>query len=77
VLFYCRGSFSSRRGVNPGSISHHPAGIAHGPHPGAYEGSIGKRETNELAVMLDCYRPLEPTAAALGIEDPAYHESFV
>ena len=77
VLFYCRGNFSSRRGVNPGSISHHPAGIAHGPHPGAYEGSIGKRETNELAVMLDCYQPLEATEKALGIEDPGYHESFV
>src|SRR3712207_7776088 len=53
------------RGVGPGSISHHPAGIPHGPHPGAYEGSIGNRETEELAVMLDTERPLQPTALAL------------
>lgn len=77
ILFYCRGNFTSRRGVGPGSISHHPAGIAHGPHPGAYEASIGSRETTELAVMLDCYDPLEATPQALAVEDAAYHESFV
>lgn len=77
IIFYCRGNFTSRRGVQPGSISHHPAGIAHGPHPGAYEASIGARETNELAVMLDCYLPLMPTPAALEIEDAGYQESFV
>lgn len=75
-IFYCRGNFTSRKGVGPGSISHHPAGIAHGPHPGAYEESIGVHETTELAVMLDTYKPLTPTAAALAVEDPAYHESF-
>ncbi len=77
ILFYVRGEFTSRRGVGPGSISHHPAGVMHGPHPGAYEGSIGTRTTTELAVMLDCYRPLSATAAALAIEDPGYQESFV
>ena len=76
-LFYCRGNFTSRRGVGVGSVSHHPAGIPHGPHPGAYEGSIGARQTDELAVMLDTFRPLHPTAAALGVEDPEYHRSFV
>lgn len=76
-LFYCRGNFTSRRGVGPGSISFHPAGIPHGPHPGAYEGSVGHRETNELAVMLDCYERLIPTAAAMAIEDANYQESFV
>ena len=76
VLFYVRGEFTSRRGVGPGSISHHPAGIMHGPHPGAYEGSIGARSTSELAVMLDCYQPLSATPAALGVEDPGYQESF-
>jgi homogentisate 1,2-dioxygenase len=76
-LFYCRGNFTSRRGVGSGSISHHPAGVAHGPHPGAYEASIGHQETNELAVMLDCALPLEPTAQALEIEDPGYHGSFI
>ncbi|HET6346870.1 MAG TPA: homogentisate 1,2-dioxygenase [Myxococcota bacterium] len=75
-LFYCRGNFVSRRGVGPGSISHHPAGVTHGPHPGAYEGSIGHRETQELAVMLDTFRPLRPTAAALAVEDPGYQDSF-
>ena len=77
LLFYVRGEFTSRRGVGPGSISHHPAGVMHGPHPGAYESSIGARTTSELAVMLDCYQPLQATAAALGAEDPAYDESFV
>ena len=76
ILFYVRGEFTSRRGVGPGSISHHPAGVMHGPHPGAYERSIGVRTTNELAVMLDCYQPLTPTPDALGIEDPGYQESF-
>ena len=77
ILFYVRGNFTSRRGVGPGSISHHPSGIAHGPHPGAYEGSIGSKETNELAVMLDTYLPLSATPAALQIEDTAYQESFL
>jgi homogentisate 1,2-dioxygenase len=77
ILFYVSGQFTSRRGVGPGSISHHPAGVLHGPHPGAYEGSIGARSTEEVAVMLDCYQPLSATAAALDIEDPSYQESFV
>jgi homogentisate 1,2-dioxygenase len=76
-LFYCRGNFTSRRGVGPGSISHHPAGIPHGPHPGAYEASIGATGTDELAVMLDTYAPLTPTDTALEVEDPAYHDSFL
>ena len=75
-LFYAAGNFTSRKGVGPGSISHHPTGIPHGPHPGAYEASIGTRSTNELAVMLDTFKPLVPTAAALGVEDPTYHDSF-
>ena len=50
--------------------------MLHGPHPGAYEASIGTRRTDELAVMLDCERPLRATAAAIGVEDPAYDESF-
>ncbi len=76
-IFYCSGNFTSRKGVGPGSISHHPAGIPHGPHPGAYEKSIGATRTDELAVMLDTYQPLAPTAAALELEDPAYHDSFL
>jgi homogentisate 1,2-dioxygenase len=76
-LFYCRGNFTSRRGVGPGSVSHHPAGLPHGPHPGAYEASLGARATDELAVMLDTFRPLDPTALALTVEDPDYHASFL
>jgi homogentisate 1,2-dioxygenase len=77
VLFYSRGSFTSRRGVGPGSISHHPRGIPHGPHPGAYEGSIGQKHTDELAVMLDCAAPLTRSSLAETLEDPHYHGSFV
>lgn len=76
IIFYCRGNFTSRRGVGPGSISHHPAGIMHGPHPGAYEDSLGARTTDELAVMLDTYAPLHATEASRSVEDPGYHASF-
>jgi homogentisate 1,2-dioxygenase len=75
-IFYCRGEFTSRKGVGPGSISHHPAGILHGPHPGAYEASIGARQTSELAVMLDTFNPLSATDVALLVEDTGYHASF-
>jgi homogentisate 1,2-dioxygenase len=76
VLFYVRGDFGSRRGVEQGSLTLHPAGIAHGPHPGRYEGSIGKRHTDEVAVMLDCRRPLVSTELARSIEDAEYDDSF-
>lgn len=76
-LFYCKGNFTSRRGVGPGSISHHPVGIPHGPHPGAYEASIGHRETTETAVMIDTFSPMQTTAAAIAAEDPGYQDSFV
>lgn len=77
VILYLRGNFTSRRGVGPGCISLHPAGIAHGPHPGAYEASIGSTRTDELAVMIDTYDPLLPTAQALALEEPGYHESWM
>ena len=77
ILFYCDGNFTSRKGVGPGSISHHPMGVPHGPHPGAYERSIGTKETSELAVMIDTFLPLHTTAAALSDEDAAYHDSFI
>jgi homogentisate 1,2-dioxygenase len=76
VLFYANGEFSSRRGIGVGSLSHHPSGIAHGPHPGAYENPPPERFTEEVAVMLDCSAPLVATKAALGVEDAAYHASF-
>jgi homogentisate 1,2-dioxygenase len=76
IILYLRGNFTSRRGVGPGAISLHPAGIAHGPHPGAYEASIGSKRTDELAVMMDTYAPLIPTAQAASLEDTGYHESW-
>jgi homogentisate 1,2-dioxygenase len=76
VLFYANGAFGSRRGIGAGSLSHHPAGILHGPHPGAYESKPASDRTEELAVMLDCTRPLRPTADALSVEDAGYHRSF-
>jgi homogentisate 1,2-dioxygenase len=76
VLFYVEGNFTSRRGVGPGSVSFHPMGLMHGPHPGAYEASIGHRETTEMAVMMDTFKPLVPTQLAASIEDTGYQESF-
>ena len=76
VLFYANAAFGSRRGIGEGSLSHHPAGIPHGPHPGAYESSPGTTRTEEIAVMLDCSSPLRSTPAAEAVEDPEYHASF-
>jgi len=77
VLYYVEGDFMSRTGIDRGYISLHPAGIPHGPHPGTYEGSIGKTKTEELAVMVDTFRPLQVTAQALAIEHPDYHRSWL
>jgi homogentisate 1,2-dioxygenase len=76
VILYLRGNFTSRRGVGPGAISLHPAGVVHGPHPGAYEASIGSTRTDELAVMVDTSHPLVPTAQAANLEDARYHDSW-
>jgi homogentisate 1,2-dioxygenase len=76
ILFYVSGNFTSRRGVGPGSISHHPMGIPHGPHPGAYEASIGTARTDELAVMVDTFLPLRRTRQAAAVEDAGYMQSF-
>jgi homogentisate 1,2-dioxygenase len=76
VLFYANGAFGSRRGIGPGSLSHHPSGIPHGPHPGAYESAPGQTRTEELAVMLDCFAPLQATSEAGTVEDADYHASF-
>ncbi|HET9934725.1 MAG TPA: homogentisate 1,2-dioxygenase, partial [Polyangiaceae bacterium] len=76
VLFYANSAFGSRRGVGEGSISHHPAGILHGPHPGAYENVPTTHATEELAVMLDCMEPLRATPTARECEDAEYHGSF-
>ncbi len=76
LILYLRGNFTSRRGVGPGAISLHPAGVAHGPHPGAYEASIGTARTDELAVMIDTLRPLIPTHQSIPLEDEGYHSSW-
>jgi homogentisate 1,2-dioxygenase len=76
LLYYVDGDFMSRKHVTRGMITLHPAGIPHGPHPGAVEKSIGQKETKELAVMVDTFHPLKMTADALGIEDPNYIMSW-
>jgi len=76
VLYYVDGDFMSRKNVTRGMITLHPAGIPHGPHPGAVEKSIGKKETLELAVMVDTFHPLKLTKAALEIENPGYTMSW-
>lgn len=76
VLYYVEGNYKARRGIVSGSISLHPQGIAHGPHPGTVEASLGKEKTDELAVMCDTFRPLFPTKFALDIDDPHYPESW-
>jgi homogentisate 1,2-dioxygenase len=77
VLYYASSEFMSRKGIEFGSITLHPDGIPHGPHPGRAEASIGAKETNELAVMMDSFRPLKVAKPALAIEDPAYHKSWI
>ena len=77
VLFYVSKEFMSRKGIEFGSITHHPDGIPHGPHPGRYEASIGQKWTNELAVMMDSFRPLRVAKGAAKIEDPEYHKSWI
>jgi homogentisate 1,2-dioxygenase len=77
VLYYVDGDFMSRNDVKPGNISLHPAGIPHGPHPGAYERSIGKTETRELAVMVDTFKPLMVTDEAMKIADEKYYQSWL
>ncbi len=77
ILYYVEGNFTSRRGIEAESISLHPAGITHGPHPGAYEASIGSERTDELAVMIDCTPPFRLTTVAEEIEDRDYHLSWL
>jgi len=77
ILFYVEGNFTSRRGVGPASVTLHPRGLTHGPHPGAYEASIGTERTDELAVMVDTFAPLLPTRHALAVEDRDYNRSWV
>ena len=77
VIYYVDGDFMSRNDIKKGHISLHPAGIPHGPHPGATERSIGKKETKELAVMVDTFKPLKITEEALKISDGDYYKSWI
>ncbi len=77
MLYYVDGDFMSRNNIEKGHITLHPGGIPHGPHPGAYERSIGKTETEELAVMIDTFRPLMITEQAMGIDDGEYFRSWL
>ncbi len=76
LIYYVSGAFSSRSGVEAGSLTLHPRGVPHGPQPGRYEASVGAKSTDELAVMLDCYLPLAATTEAREIEDAGYEASF-
>lgn len=77
VLYYVDGDFMSRNDIDAGHISLHPAGIPHGPHPGTVEKSIGKEKTEELAVMVDTFKPLKVCKDAIPIADETYHQSWL
>jgi homogentisate 1,2-dioxygenase len=77
VLYYVDGDFMSRKSVTQGQITLHPAGIPHGPHPGTVEKSIGKKETMELAVMVDTFKPLWLTEEGVKIMSDDYYRSWI
>lgn len=77
VIYYCDGDFMSRKGIDQYDITMHPSGIPHGPQPGTTEDSIGKERTDELAVMVDTFRPLNITVPALELEKDGYMESWL
>jgi len=77
VLYYVDGDFMSRKHVERGMLTLHPGGIPHGPHPGTVEKSIGAKETRELAVMIDTFKPLLMTEHAVRIEDGSYYKSWL
>ncbi len=77
ILFYSEGNFMSRKGIFQESITYHPMGLPHGPQPGRYEESIGKKSTEELAVMIDTFQPLKFVADAEAVEDKAYPLSWM
>jgi homogentisate 1,2-dioxygenase len=77
VLYYAEGNFMSRKGIDRSDISLHPFGLAHGPQPGMTEASIGKTETQELAVMVDTFHPLNLTKQALEMEKPEYMSTWL
>ncbi len=77
LLYYVDGDFMSRNNIEKGQITLHPGGIPHGPHPGAIERSVGKKETGELAVMIDPFKPVMITEEALKLEVDDYYKSWL
>ncbi|KIL47477.1 homogentisate 1,2-dioxygenase [Jeotgalibacillus campisalis] len=77
LLYYVEGNFMSRKGIEEGSVTLHPSGIPHGPHPGKTEASIGKKETMELAVMIDTFKPLKVVKQAKKLEDTNYMYTWI
>lgn len=77
ILYYVDGDFMSRNNIQQGQLTLHPAGIPHGPHPGAIERSIGKKNTEEVAVMIDPFRPVSITKTGLELQVKDYHKSWI
>ena len=77
IIFYSKGNFMSRSGINEESITLHPMGIPHGPQPGKYHSSFGEKKTEELAVMIDTFKPLKITEGAILIDDEKYPYSWI
>jgi homogentisate 1,2-dioxygenase len=77
VLYYASSEFMSRRGIEFGSVTLHPDGLPHGPHPGTVESSLSAKRTEEYAVMMDTIRPLLVAKPVLAVEDPGYQYSWL
>jgi len=77
LIYYVEGNFMSRKDIDEESITYHPMGLPHGPQPGKIEESLGAKETNELAVMIDTFKPLNMTVAALSVDDEDYPYSWI
>jgi homogentisate 1,2-dioxygenase len=77
LLYYVDGDFMSRNNIEKGQLTLHPGGIPHGPHPGAIERSVGKKETGELAVMIDPFSPLMITEEAMNLQVDDYYKSWM
>jgi homogentisate 1,2-dioxygenase len=76
VMFYAEGDYAARKGVEIGCLTLHPSGLPHGPQPGTVEKALGAKQTNELAVMWDTFRPLRLTTLWQGVDNPAYAYSW-
>ncbi len=77
MIYYASSEFMSRKGIEFGSVTHHPDGIPHGPHPGRAEASLGAKRTDELAVMMDTFKPFHVSQQVLGVEDDEYYHSWL